>query len=151
MPIPAGQTNSPASESQATLGVSLIPARVQYVRAARLNRVIHTVEGQSLSLKKFLETLPCQNVRQLTVPAKTDQLQREATLELRFSELRMPVPKVLTSWLKEHRPHVCVRNVRHCSVGWERRGSTSRCMIATGYYIRIQRCGVSSPRPSHKS
>lgn len=74
------------------------------IRAARLNRIIETVEGQSLSLKQFLATLPCQNVRELTVPAKTDQPQREATLELRFFELRMPVPKVLTPWLKEHRP-----------------------------------------------
>lgn len=55
-------------------------------------------------LKRLLGTLPRQDVRKLTVPAKADEPERIATLELRFSELRMLVPKVLTPWLKEQRP-----------------------------------------------
>ena len=74
------------------------------IRAARLNRHIETADGRGMSLKKLLGTLPRLDVRQLTVPAKKDAPERIATLELRFSELRMPVPKVLTPWLKDHRP-----------------------------------------------
>jgi hypothetical protein len=74
------------------------------IRAARLNRHIETADGCGMSLKKLLNTLPLQEVRELKVPAKADEPERTATLELRFSELRMPVPKVLTPWLKEHRP-----------------------------------------------
>lgn len=74
------------------------------IRAARLNRHIETVDGHGMSLKKLLGTLPLQDVRELKVPAKADEPERMATLELRYSELRMPVPKVLTPWLKEHRP-----------------------------------------------
>lgn len=74
------------------------------IRAARLNRHITTVDGRGMSLKSLLGTLPCQDVRELTVPAKADAPARIATLQLRYSELRMPVPKILTPWLKEHRP-----------------------------------------------
>lgn len=74
------------------------------IRAARLNRHITTVDGRGMSLKKLLGTLPCRDVRELAVPAKADAPARIATLQLRYSELRMPVPKILTAWLKEHRP-----------------------------------------------
>lgn len=74
------------------------------IRAARLNRHVETVDGRGMSLKKLLDTLPLQDVRKLKVPAKAAEPERMAMLELRFSELRMPVPKVLTPWLKEHRP-----------------------------------------------
>ena len=74
------------------------------IRAARLNSQVTTVDDRNLPLKDLLDELPCRDVRKLEVPAKADAPARTATLELRYSELRMPVPKVLTPWLKERRP-----------------------------------------------
>ena len=74
------------------------------IRAARLNRTMTSLDGCTRTLKELLETLPCQDVRELQVPAQKDSPARQATLELRFTEVRMPVPKVLTPWLKERRP-----------------------------------------------
>lgn len=74
------------------------------IRAARLNRRIVTGDGRDLPLKSLLDELPCRDVRQMKVPATAKADERTATLELRFDELRMPVPKVLTPWLKTHRP-----------------------------------------------
>ncbi len=74
------------------------------IRAARLNRRIVTIDGRNLPLKSLLDELPCRQVRQMTVPATFKSVERTATLELRFTELCMPVPKVLTPWLKTHRP-----------------------------------------------
>ena len=73
------------------------------IRAARLNRRVKTVDGQSLPLKELLNTLPGMGVRELTVKAKKELPKRTATVELRFSEIRMPTPRVLTPWLKKHR------------------------------------------------
>ncbi len=74
------------------------------IRAARLNRWLLKPDGQRVRLDVLLKDLPSQETRTLEVPAKSDQPARTATLELRFTEVRMPLPKVLTPWLREHRP-----------------------------------------------
>jgi hypothetical protein len=74
------------------------------IRAARLNRWLLTPEGDRVRLRTLLETLPnCETIT-LKVPAKGVQPARTATLELRFAEVHMPLPSVMTPWLREHRP-----------------------------------------------
>jgi len=74
------------------------------IRAARLNRWLETPDGVRVRLDALLQTLPNRETRTLEVPAKDDQPARIATLELRFAEVRMPLPRVLTPWLRAHRP-----------------------------------------------
>jgi hypothetical protein len=74
------------------------------IRAARLNRWLLTPEGRRVQLDALLKSLPLAGMRTLPVKAKGDQPARTANLELRFAEVRMPLPSVLTPWLKEHRP-----------------------------------------------
>ena len=79
------------------------------IRAARLNRWLLKPDGQRVRLDALLKELPCQETRTLEVPAKGDHPARTATLELRFAEVQMPLPKVLTPWLREHRPQQPLR------------------------------------------
>ena len=74
------------------------------IRASRLTRWLQWPDGRKVRLKSLLEELPVRATRTLDVPAKDEQPAREATLELRFAEVRMPLPNVITPWLKEHRP-----------------------------------------------
>jgi hypothetical protein len=74
------------------------------VRAARLNRWLETPDGRRVQLDQRLPELPCRQTRTLAVAAKGKQPARTATLELRFAEVRMPLPRVLTPWLRDHRP-----------------------------------------------
>lgn len=74
------------------------------IRAARLNRWLLTPAGRRVQLDKLLLELPNCATSRLAVAAKKDQPARTATLELRFAEVCMPPPKVLTPWLREHRP-----------------------------------------------
>lgn len=74
------------------------------IRAARLNRWLLTPDGQRVRLDELLQALPKRETRTLEVPAKDKQPARTATLELRYAEVQMPLPSVLTPWLREHRP-----------------------------------------------
>lgn len=74
------------------------------IRAARLNRWLEKPDGTRVRLDAWLKELPSHETRTLEIPAKGDQPARTATLELRFTEVRMRLPKVLTPWLREHRP-----------------------------------------------
>jgi Transposase DNA-binding/Transposase Tn5 dimerisation domain len=74
------------------------------IRAGRLNRRLETPDGQRAPLDELLQELPCRATRTLEVAAKGDQPARTAALELRFVEVRMPLPQVLTPWLREHCP-----------------------------------------------
>lgn len=79
------------------------------IRAARLNRWLLTPEGERVQLGAWLQTLPSHETRTRAVAAQGDQLARTATLELRFGEVQMPLPKVLTPWLRAHRPAAPLR------------------------------------------
>lgn len=74
------------------------------IRASRLTRWLELPEGRKVRLKSLLDELPVRGLRTVDVPAKAEQPAREATLELRFAEVRMPLPNVVTPWLKAHRP-----------------------------------------------
>jgi len=72
------------------------------IRAARLNRKVQTLDGRSLSLASFLKELPQQGEREIAVPAKGNHPPRTARVCLRFGEVQLPRPNILTPWLKEH-------------------------------------------------
>jgi hypothetical protein len=74
------------------------------IRAARLNRWLLTPEGDRVRLQTLLETLPNRETITFEVPANNEQSARTATLELRFAEVQMPMPSVMTPWLRAHRP-----------------------------------------------
>jgi hypothetical protein len=74
------------------------------IRAARLNRWLLKPDGRRVRLDALLNDLSSQETRTMEVAAKGDQPARTATLELRFAEVRMPLPNVLTPWLRQHRP-----------------------------------------------
>lgn len=79
------------------------------IRAARLNRWLETPDGRQVQLDPLLSESPCRATRTLEVAAKGKQPARTATLELRFAEVRVPLPRVLTPWLREHRPAESLR------------------------------------------
>jgi hypothetical protein len=74
------------------------------IRAARLNRWVLTTDGRRVQLNSLLQELTCQRTLELDVPAREQTERRTATLELRFTELCMPLPRVLTPWLRQHLP-----------------------------------------------
>ena len=74
------------------------------IRASRLNRKVITSEGQALPLSQVLAALPPQGERDIPVPAQGNQRARTARVTLRFGSVSLPVPVVLTPWLKTHRP-----------------------------------------------
>lgn len=74
------------------------------IRAAKLHRKIQTTDGRCLTVHSLLQEQPRRQIIELPVPATDKSEKRIATLELRYTELRMPVPGVLTPWLRAHRP-----------------------------------------------
>ena len=79
------------------------------IRAARLNRKVQTPGGRELTLAEFLDELSPRGERDIAVKETSSQPARTARVALRFGELLLPLPKVLTPWLKEHRPSAPLR------------------------------------------
>jgi hypothetical protein len=73
------------------------------IRAARLNRKVQTLDGRKLSLAVFLNELPARGERDIAVKATFKQPARTARVTLRFGEILMPEPMVITPWIREHR------------------------------------------------
>lgn len=72
------------------------------IRAAKLHRNIVTLQNQKTPLETWLSALPPQGERQIAVKATAKEPARQATVTLRFGEICLPAPRVLTPWLKEH-------------------------------------------------
>lgn len=72
------------------------------IRAGRLNRHVKIPAGATLSLQMFLDQLPSAGEYELKVPGSPQQPQRTARLAIRFGELLLPAPKVITPWISEH-------------------------------------------------
>ena len=72
------------------------------IRAAKLHRKIVTLAGQKTPLETWLAALPPQGERQIPVKATAQEPARTATVTLRFGEVCLPAPRVLTPWLKDH-------------------------------------------------
>lgn len=79
------------------------------IRAAKLNRKVQTPDGREQTLAEFLDELPSHGERNIAVKATPQQPARTARVALRFGELLLPLPKVLTPWLRDHRPSAPLR------------------------------------------
>lgn len=79
------------------------------IRASHLNRKVLDDQGRPLPLSTWLAQQPGQGQQRQRVRAKGDQPAREAVLTLRYGQVRLPRPKVLTPWLKEHLPREPLR------------------------------------------
>jgi len=74
------------------------------IRASSIHRLIVTPAGQPQPLKEYLHTLPVSGTYELHLRARPQQAARTAKLEVCFGELRMPVPKHKSPYVKALRP-----------------------------------------------
>src|SRR6266481_5782338 len=61
-----------------------------------------TGERKKLRVDEVLRELPVRGIRKIAVKADRKSPARTAVVELRYSTICIPRPKVLTPWLKEH-------------------------------------------------
>lgn len=74
------------------------------IRAARLVRKIISPDGMTLPLKDYLATLPAHGTREVKVRPTIKTPARTAIVTLRYGAVDIPLPSVVTPWLKAHRP-----------------------------------------------
>lgn len=81
------------------------------IRASHLNRKIVPMgeDGQpdharTMRLSDFLESLPRQGTRDVSIPAATGRPARTAIVQVRYATVFVFPPRPLTPWLKEHHP-----------------------------------------------
>lgn len=74
------------------------------VRAARLNRKVQTIDGESTTLGKQLTETPVSDCLQVSVPRQGKRPARTAEVELRYFAFRMPEPSRGNAWIREHAP-----------------------------------------------
>jgi hypothetical protein len=74
------------------------------IRAARQHRKVQTLDGRTLPLAQFLDEFPTHGEREVAVKATSKQPARSARVALRFGEVLLPLPSVITPWIREHRP-----------------------------------------------
>jgi hypothetical protein len=74
------------------------------VRVTQKSRNILTSEGERISLKHYLETLPLAGVYELALRARPGQAARTARLEVRFGGLEVPSPFHKSPYLKRIDP-----------------------------------------------
>ena len=74
------------------------------IRAAQRRRKVQTLDGRTLPLAQFLDELPTYGEREVAVKATFKQPARSARVAVRFSVVLLPVPSVITPWIREHRP-----------------------------------------------
>jgi hypothetical protein len=74
------------------------------IRAAKLHRHVKTMAGRAVPLDKLLDELPSRGERDVAVKATLKQPARIARVALRFTPISMPLPKVITPWIREHEP-----------------------------------------------
>lgn len=79
------------------------------IRASQLNRNILTLDGRKLALSEFLLELPDCGDREIEVRATQKEAARIATVTLRYGNVELPLPRILTPWLKTHRPKAPLR------------------------------------------
>jgi hypothetical protein len=74
------------------------------IRASATHRLIFTPAGQQQPLTEYLDTLPVAGTYELHLRARPQQAARTAKLEVRFGELRMPVPRHQSPYVRALRP-----------------------------------------------
>jgi hypothetical protein len=76
------------------------------IRAARLNRSVFDAQGKKkMSLERFLNGLAVRRTSTIAVRPGHNGPGRKATVEIRFGQVLVPVPRVKTPWMKEHAGH----------------------------------------------
>lgn len=74
------------------------------IRAARLNRNVQTVAGETTTLELLLASVPVNDRLQVAVPPQGSRPARTANVELRYTPFRMPQPSRGNDWIREHAP-----------------------------------------------
>lgn len=74
------------------------------IRASKLNRLIMAPDGRKLKLQAYLNELPSQGTRTISVRPTKKRSARKAIVELRYGVIAMPRPRVTTEWIREHTP-----------------------------------------------
>lgn len=74
------------------------------IRAARLNRKVQTIEGDSTTLEEQLARIPVNACQQVSVPRQGNHPARTAEVELRYFPFRMPEPSRSNDWIRKHAP-----------------------------------------------
>lgn len=74
------------------------------IRAARLHRYVHASDARRLRLRELLDELPAQGNRVVRVKPTAKQPARKAHLALRFANIVLPRPRVVTAWIRGHLP-----------------------------------------------
>jgi hypothetical protein len=74
------------------------------IRAAKLHRQVLTADGRLQTLDAILQDWAPQGILEVEVKRTADQPARKARCELRFGEVRLPRPKVINAWIREHAP-----------------------------------------------
>jgi hypothetical protein len=73
------------------------------IRVAQLKRNVQTPDGRTLQLAKYLDELPAYGERDVAVKATFKQPARTARVTLRFGEVLLPLPSIITPWIRERR------------------------------------------------
>ena len=74
------------------------------IRAARLNRIIEDAQGNERTLEDHLASQPVQGRSQVDVPRQGTRKARTAEVTIRAAALRMPPPRVMNQWIRDHHP-----------------------------------------------
>ncbi len=71
------------------------------VRASHLKRIVRTPDGVESNLQDYLATLPVKGTYELTLRSSSGRAARVATLEVRCGLVVVPVPRLLSPWLRQ--------------------------------------------------
>ncbi len=74
------------------------------IRAARLHRKVMTLDGRVISLTECLSECEDHGQRKIEVLANATSPARTATVTLHYTNVDLPLPKVVTPWLKATLP-----------------------------------------------
>lgn len=73
------------------------------IRASKLNRRVLTVEHQPLKLDQLPQSWQASGEKKLQVRTAAGK-SRQASLEIRYGEVLLPLPQITNVWIREHAP-----------------------------------------------
>ena len=79
------------------------------IRASRLNRNVKALDGTLSPLHTFLQTLSDRGHREISVRATKKMRARTADVTMRYGTVDLPLPRILSPWLKRNRPSMPMR------------------------------------------
>lgn len=81
------------------------------VRASRLNRKVFNQQGQRVSLREAIQTMPVVGTYELALRTRPKQKARTAVLEVRIGKVRFPMPKFSSPYVRALNPQPLEMNV----------------------------------------